>query len=47
MSRSLGFTTDGEFFYLHYKKFGLFKIGTGEKGDNMLGKVYAHKSYRL
>ena len=33
MSNNLGFTTDGQYFYLHYKKFGLFKIGTGENGD--------------
>jgi hypothetical protein len=43
----VGFTTDGEFFYLHIKKLGLFKIGVGETGDQMLGKVYVHKSYRL
>lgn len=47
MSQNVGFTTDGEFFYLHVKKLGLFKIGLGENGDQMLGKVYAHKSYRL
>ena len=47
MSRNLGFTTDGEFFYLHIKKLGIFKIGVGENGDQMLGKVYVHKSYRL
>jgi hypothetical protein len=47
MSKNLGFTTDGSFFYLHVKKLGLFKIGVGENGDQMLGKVYAHKSYRL
>jgi hypothetical protein len=29
------------------KNLGLFKIGLGENGDQMLGKVYMHKSYRL
>lgn len=29
------------------KKLGLLKIGVGENGDQMLGKVYVHKSYRL
>lgn len=47
ISKNVGFTTDGEYFYLHIKKLGLFKIGVGENGDQMLGKVYAHKSYRL
>ena len=42
----MGFTTDGSFFYLHIKHHGLFKIGNGESGDQMAGKVYAHKSYR-
>ena len=43
----MGFTTDGSYFYLHVKNLGLFKIGLGENGDQMLGKVYMHKSYRL
>jgi len=47
ISRNVGFATDGQFFYLHVKKLGLFKIGVGETGDQMLGKVYVHKSYRL
>lgn len=47
LSQNVGFTTDGSYFYLHVKKLGLFKIGLGEQGDQMLGKVYAHKSYRL
>ena len=47
MSPNLGFTTDGQYFYIHYKKFGLYKIGTGENGDQMIGKVYAHKNYRI
>jgi len=47
ISRNIGFATDGDFFYLHIKKLGLFKIGVGENGDQMLGKIYAHKSYRL
>lgn len=46
ISRNIGFTTDGTFFYIHIKKHGLFKIGTGEN-DQMVGKVYAHKAYRL
>lgn len=47
MSKNVGFTTDGSYFYLHIKNLGLFKIGLGENGDQMLGKVYMHKSYRL
>jgi len=46
LRKNVGFTTDGEFFYLHIKGQGLMKIGTGE-ADQMIGKVYAHKeSYR-
>jgi hypothetical protein len=40
MRKSLGYTTDGEFIYLHSKGLGLLKIGTGEN-DKMLAKVYA------
>jgi hypothetical protein len=47
ISKNVGFTTDGCYFYLHIKNLGLFKIGLGENGDQMLGKVYMHKSYRL
>jgi hypothetical protein len=47
LRKNVGFTTDGSYFYLHIKNLGLFKIGLGENGDQMLGKVYMHKSYRL
>jgi len=47
LSKNVGFTTDGSYFYLHIKNLGLFKIGLGENGDQMLSKVYMHKSYRL
>jgi hypothetical protein len=47
IAKNLGLTTDGEYFYLHLKNYGLFKIGLGENGDQMLAKVYQHKSYRL
>lgn len=47
MSKNVGFTTDGNYFYLHLKNYGLLKIGCGENGDQMLGKVYMHKSYRI
>lgn len=43
MPRNFGFTTDGNFFYLHLKNQGLLKIGTGES-EQMMGKVYSHKS---
>ena len=47
MRKNFGFTTDGEYFYIHYKTIGLLKIGTGEN-ETMLGKVYLHKSnYRV
>jgi hypothetical protein len=42
--KNIGFTTDGNFFYIHLKGYGLLKIGTGEN-DKMLGKVYIHKAY--
>lgn len=47
MKKNFGFTTDGEYFYIHYKGLGLLKVGTGEN-ESMLGKVYLHKSnYRV
>jgi len=46
LRRNFGFTTDGEFLYIHLKMMGLLKIGTGEN-DSMVGKVYAHKPYRI
>jgi hypothetical protein len=47
INKNAGFKTDGDYFYLHLKGHGLFKIGLGETGDQMLGKVYQHKSYRV
>lgn len=44
MKKNFGFTTDGEFLYIHCKGLGLMKIGTGEN-NKMLGKVYAHKNF--
>lgn len=46
MRKNFGYTTDGNYFYIHYKGQGLLKIGTGEN-DKMIGKVYTHKvNYR-
>ena len=44
MRKNFGYTTDGNFLYLHYKGIGLIKIGTGEN-EGMLGKVYSHKNF--
>ena len=39
LNKNCGFACDADYFYLHLKGHGLFKIGLGENGDQMLGKV--------